>query len=48
MNLKTHSVTAAATLKFGSEVWVLKKRVEERMETSQTNLCLLDRASLVQ
>jgi hypothetical protein len=38
MKLRIHSFTAEAALKFGSEAWVLKKRDEERMETSQIKL----------
>jgi hypothetical protein len=30
-----HNVTAKAALKFGSEVWVLKKRDEKRLEAAQ-------------
>ena len=30
-----HSITAETALKFGSEVWVLKKREEQRLETAQ-------------
>ena len=30
-----HNITAKAALKFGSEVWVLKKREEQRLEAAQ-------------
>jgi hypothetical protein len=30
--LRFHNITAKAALKFGSEVWVLKKRGEQRLE----------------
>jgi len=30
-----HNITAKAALKFGSEVWVLKKREEQRLEATQ-------------
>ena len=33
--LRIHSITAKATLKFGSEVWVLKKREEQRLEAEE-------------
>ena len=33
--LRIHKVTAKAALKFGSEVWVLKKREEQRLEAAQ-------------
>ena len=33
--LRIHSITAEAALKFGSEVWVLKKREEQRLEAEQ-------------
>ena len=33
--LRIHNITAKATLKFGSEVWVLKKREEQRLEATQ-------------
>ena len=32
---KIHNITAKAALKFGSEVWVLKKREEQRLEAAQ-------------
>jgi len=35
IKLKIHNITAKAALKFGSEAWVLKKRVEQRLETAQ-------------
>ena len=34
-NLRIYNITAKATLKFGSEVWVLKKREEKRLEAEQ-------------
>ena len=30
-----HNITAKASLKFGSEAWVLKKREEQRLEAAQ-------------
>jgi hypothetical protein len=33
--LRIHSITAKAALKFGSEVWVLKKRDRQRLETAK-------------
>jgi len=30
-----HNITAKAALKFGSEVWVLKEREEQRLEAAQ-------------
>ena len=33
--LRIHNITAKATLKFGSEAWVLKKRKEQRFEAAQ-------------
>ena len=33
--LRIHNITAKATLKFGSEVWELKKREEQRLEAEQ-------------
>jgi len=33
--LRIHKITAKAALKFGSEVWVLKKREEQRLEAAQ-------------
>ena len=33
--LRFHNITAKATLKFGSETWVLKKREEQRLEAAQ-------------
>ena len=33
--LRIHNVTAKAALKFGSEVWVLKKIEEQRLELAQ-------------
>ena len=35
IKLRIHNITAKAALKFGSEAWVLKKREEQRLETSQ-------------
>ena len=32
---RIHIITAKAALKFGSEVWVLKKREEQRLEAAQ-------------
>ena len=37
--LRIHNITAKATLKFGSEVWVLKKREEQRLEAAQMKFC---------
>jgi len=33
--LRIHNITAKATLKFGRETWVLKKREEQRLEVAQ-------------
>jgi hypothetical protein len=33
--LRIHKITAKAASKFGSEVWVLKKREEQRLEAAQ-------------
>jgi len=33
--LRIHNITVKAALKFGSEVWVLKKREEQRLEAAQ-------------
>ena len=33
--LRIHNMTAKVALKFGSEVWVLKKRDEQRLEAAQ-------------
>jgi hypothetical protein len=33
--LRIHNITAKATLKFGSEAWMLKKRDEQRLEAAQ-------------
>jgi hypothetical protein len=33
--LRLHNITAKAALKFGSEVWVLKKRDKQRLEAAQ-------------
>ena len=33
--LRIHNITAKAALKFGSEVWVLKKRQEQHLEAAQ-------------
>ena len=32
---RIHNITTKATLKFGSEAWVLKKREEQRLEAAQ-------------
>jgi hypothetical protein len=32
--LRIHNITAKAALKFGSEVWVLKKRNKQRLEAA--------------
>ena len=36
--LRIHNITAKATLQFGSEAWVLKKREEQRLEAAQMKL----------
>jgi len=33
--LRIHNITAKAALKFGSKVWVLKKREEQRLEVAK-------------
>jgi hypothetical protein len=33
--LRIHNITPKATLEFGSEAWVLKKRDEQRLEAAQ-------------
>ena len=33
--LRIHKITAKAALKFGSEVWALKKREEQRLEAAE-------------
>jgi len=33
--LRIHNITAKSALKFGSEVWVLKKREEQCLEAAQ-------------
>ena len=33
--LRIHNIAAKAALKFGSEIWALKKREEQRLETAQ-------------
>jgi len=33
--LRIHNITAKASLKFRSEVWVLKKREEQRLEAAK-------------
>ena len=33
--LRIHNITAKAALKFGSEVWILKKREEQRLAAAQ-------------
>ena len=35
--LRIHYITAKATMEFGSEAWVLKKRGEQRLEAAQMN-----------
>jgi len=35
--LRIHNMTAKAALKFGSEIWVLKKRDKQRLEAAQMN-----------
>jgi hypothetical protein len=35
--LRVHNITAKAALKFGSEVWLLKKIDEQRLEVAQMN-----------
>jgi len=39
--LRIHNLTAKAALKFGSEVWVLKKRDKQRLEAAQMKLLRL-------
>ena len=34
--LRIHNITAKAALKFGSDVWVLRKREEQHLEAAQT------------
>jgi hypothetical protein len=36
--LRIHNITATAALKFGSEAWVLKKRVEQLLEAAQMKI----------
>ena len=36
LKLRIQNITAKATLKFGSEVWVLKKRDQQCLEAAQT------------
>jgi len=36
--LRIHSITAKAALKFGSEVWVLKEREQQRLEAALRHL----------
>jgi len=36
--LRIHNITAKATLKLGSDAWVLKKREEQHLETAQTKI----------
>ena len=36
--LRIHNITAKAALKFGSEVWVLRKREEQRLDAAQMKL----------
>ena len=33
--LRIHNITAKAALKYGSEIWVLKKREEQHLEATQ-------------
>ena len=33
--LRIHKITVKATLKFGNEAWVLRKRKEQRLEAAQ-------------
>ena len=33
--LRIHNITAKATLNFGNEIWVLKKRDQQRLEAAQ-------------
>ena len=33
--LRIHNITAKASLKIGSEVWVLRKREEQRLEAAK-------------
>jgi hypothetical protein len=33
--IRIHNITAKAALKFGSEIWVLKEREEQRLEAAQ-------------
>jgi len=35
IKLRIHNITAKAALKFGSEVWALKKREEQHLEAAQ-------------
>jgi hypothetical protein len=35
VTLRIHNITVKASLKFGSEAWVLKKREERRLEATQ-------------
>jgi len=35
--LRIPNITAKAALKFGNEVWILKKREEQRLEAAQMN-----------
>jgi hypothetical protein len=36
--LRIHNITVKATLKFGNEAWVLKKREEQHLEAAQMKL----------
>jgi len=36
--LRIYNITAKAALKFGSEVWVLKKREEQRLEAARMKI----------
>ena len=35
IKLRIYNITAKTALKFGSEVWVLKKREEQHLEAAQ-------------
>ena len=39
--VRIHNITAKAALKFGSEVWVLKKREEQRLEAAQIIITII-------
>ena len=38
--LRFHNITAKRAMKFGSEVWVLKKREEQRLEAAHMKLLI--------